>query len=286
MVVITDPRCTEYHAPNHPEHPSRILRSVDFLQDQKFLPIQWESPGTISETQLLRVHTRYHLERLLIPVDFDLDTKACPNIRHYAELSAAGMLRALDFALQGMPAFSLMRPPGHHAMPERAMGFCYLNNVAIAALEARSRGIRRIAVFDFDVHHGNGTEHILYGQEGFAYFSVHQFPAYPGTGYESQQNVWNYPVLPGADRETYQDALKQALDRLHAFAPDLVMVSAGFDAYRNDPIANENLEEEDYHWLGQQLRKLGVPFCSALEGGYSEELPQLILAYLLGCAGH
>ena len=171
-------------------------------------------------------------------------------------------------------------------MPERAMGFCYLNNVAIAALEARAQGVERIAVFDFDVHHGNGTESILYRREGFAYFSVHQFPAYPGTGYESRDNVWNYPVLPGADRQEYREALQQALDQLHAFEPDLILVSAGFDAYRNDPLSDEYLEEEDYYWLGQQLRQLGIPFCSALEGGYSEELPRLILAYLLGCAGH
>jgi acetoin utilization deacetylase AcuC-like enzyme len=166
------------------------------------------------------------------------------------------------------------------------MGFCYLNSIAIAALEARAAGCKRVAVLDFDVHHGNGTEEILLDQTGCAYFSIHQYPAYPGTG-ESDRgaNCFNFPVPPEILRPEYRAALGDLFASLKKFQPDLVAVSAGFDAYRGDPLANGTLEAEDYYWLGQTIRNLRVPVMSILEGGYSPELPNLIFAYLCGLDG-
>jgi acetoin utilization deacetylase AcuC-like enzyme len=166
------------------------------------------------------------------------------------------------------------------------MGFCYLNSVAIAALEALATGSHRVAVFDFDVHHGNGTEAILVNHHGAAFFSIHQHPCYPDTGSANVgHNCFNFPVAPATPRREYRAALSAALDGLKKFKPDLVAVSAGFDAYARDPLAQGTLEAEDFHWLGHSLRALGVPAFSVLEGGYSEDLPQLIHAYLLGLAG-
>ena len=285
MIIITDSRCTGYQQPGHPERPQRISRTVERLQSQTELPLTWTEPLTVAAAQLERAHTAAHLERLEVPLNFDADTAAHPDIRAHAERSAGGALQALRLAREGQLAFSLMRPPGHHATREQAMGFCYLNNVAIAAREARELGAGRVAVFDFDVHHGNGTEAILLDCDQCAFFSVHQFPAYPGTGGESFANAHNYPVAPGATRATYRATLAAALEDIARFQPDLLAVSAGFDAYRGDPLSDAALEAEDFFWLGESVRRLGMPAFSVLEGGYSRELPELILAYLRGWAG-
>ena len=285
MIIVTDNRCTAYQQFGHPERPQRISLTVERLKTQTELDLVWAEPAPVAEAQLERAHKRSHLERLNVPADFDLDTAAHPEIRAHAERSAGGALYAMRMALEGKPAFSLLRPPGHHATPDRAMGFCYLNSVAIAVMEARAKGVGRVAVYDFDVHHGNGTEDILLGRDQCAYFSVHQFPCYPGTGSDSYQNAHNYPVPPGAPRDDYRRALSEALDDLKRFKPELVAVSAGFDAYCGDPLSDAALQEEDFGWLGRSIRELGVPAFSVLEGGYSRELPDLIFAYLRGLAG-
>ena len=219
------------------------------------------------------------------PREFDADTPAYPKIYEHATRSVGGALQALKAARHREVAFSLLRPPGHHATRDHAMGFCYLNSVAIAVLEALATGSTRAAVFDFDVHHGNGTEAILLDHPDSAYFSVHQHPAYPGTGTRSIKNSFNQPVPPGSTREAYRAALTRTLEKISKFDPDLVVVSAGFDAYRRDPLSDEPLEAEDFHWLGESVRHLGVTGFSVLEGGYSSELPELILAYLKGLSG-
>lgn len=286
MTIITDPRCTEYAAPGHPERPERVSRTLQLLKAQADVPLSWELPPAADDSAILRVHTPGHLQQLQLPHDFDGDTPAYPNIAQHARRSVGGALRALAAARAGEAAFSLLRPPGHHATPDRAMGFCYLNSVAIAALEAQAAGCRRVAVFDFDVHHGNGTEDILLDKSGLAFVSIHQHPAYPGTGAEHRGgNCFNFPVPPATPRQQYRAILARALDELKNFRPDLVAVSAGFDAYAGDPLAHGTLEEEDYYWLGESLRRLQVPAFSVLEGGYSEALPQLILAYLRGLCG-
>ncbi len=286
MKVITDESCTGYVQPGHPERPDRIMLSLDRLRFQTDLPITWASPAPVDDAVLLRAHTKAHLARLNEPEDFDADTAYHPGIADYARQSVGAALEALRCARAGETAFSLMRPPGHHATPERAMGFCYLNSIAIAVLEAVATGTKRVAVFDFDVHHGNGTEAILRNRPGTAFFSIHQYPCYPGTGTQNVgRNCFNFPVPPCTPREEYRAEIQRALDQLKTFKPDLVAVSAGFDAYAHDPIAQETLEAEDFHWVGQSLRSLGVPLLSLLEGGYSNKLPDLILAYLNGLAG-
>jgi acetoin utilization deacetylase AcuC-like enzyme len=300
--IITDERCAGYAQTGHPENPRRITATLALLRRQTELPIIWDAPGQIADAQILRAHTPEVLARLQVPQDFDADTPFFENISNYARVSAAAALDALNTARNGETVFSLMRPPGHHAMREKSMGFCYLNNIAIAALEAlaisspsplggerdgvRGRRFKRVAVFDFDVHHGNGTEDILLNQPGVAFFSIHQFPAYPGTGEKNVgQNCFNYPVAPSEPREIYRATLARALADLKNFSPDLIAVSAGFDAYLRDPLAQGSLLAEDFHWLGQELRALKTPFFSLLEGGYSRDLPELIFAYLKGVDG-
>ncbi len=285
--IITDERCTGYARAGHPENPRRVAATVARLQSQTELPLAWVTPGeNVSDEIILRAHAPEMLARLKIPQDFDADTPFFENISEFARASVTAALDALKIARSGENIFSLMRPPGHHATREQSMGFCYLNNIAIAALEALATGTKRVAVFDFDVHHGNGTEDILLNREGVAFFSVHQFPAYPGTGGKNLgKNCFNYPVAPSAPRETYCATLARALEDLKKFAPELIAVSAGFDAYARDPLADGTLLAEDFFWLGAELRALKIPFFNLLEGGYSKDLPELIFAYLKGVAG-
>jgi acetoin utilization deacetylase AcuC-like enzyme len=295
--VITDERCAGYSSPGHPERPERITRTLERLRNQTDLPIVWATPARVDDVPVLRAHSARHVARLDQPVDFDADTPYHENIAAYARASVAAGLDALAAARSGESVFSLMRPPGHHAMRDRAMGFCYLNNIAIAALEAAATGgsrdedsakagAKRVAVFDFDVHHGNGTEAILVNRPGIAFFSIHLYPFYPGTGAANAgDNCFNYPVEPGTPREAYRAVLERALGDLKTYRPDLIAVSAGFDAYVRDPLGGGVLEIEDFHWLGRSLRALSTPMFSLLEGGYSKDLPELIIAYLAGVAG-
>ncbi len=286
MIIITDERCTGYSHPGHPERAERILATWERLRAQTELPITWSKPGLCDDAAILRAHTAEHLARLSELEDFDEDTPSYPDLAAYARASVGAALAALKAARAGETVFSLMRPPGHHATRNRAMGFCYLNNIAIATLEAVATGAKRVAVFDFDVHHANGTESILLNNPDAALFSIHQFPCYPGTGTRNLgRNCFNYPVPPQTPRGEYRHILTSALEQLQAFKPGLIAVSAGFDAYARDPLAQGALEVEDFCWLGQSLRNLGVPLFSLLEGGYSADLPELILAYLKGLEG-
>ena len=286
MKIITDERCIEYSRPGHPERPARISRTLERLRGQTELPITWAKPLAVEEATILRAHSPELVAALKGSEDFDADTPRYPNIAEHARRSVGAAMEALKSARSGEMAFSLTRPPGHHAMRDEAMGFCYLNSVAIAALEALATGTKRVAVFDFDVHHGNGTEAILLNQPGAAFFSIHQYPCYPGTGAaDTGNNCFNYPVAPVTPRRRYREILSEALNDLQRFEPELVAVSAGFDAYARDPLAQETLEAEDYHWLGESIRKLGIPAFSVLEGGYSNDLPELTLSYLEGLEG-
>ncbi len=287
MKIITDESCTGYSRPAHPEKPARITRTLERLRAQTELPITWAKPGSIDDASILRAHVPEHLAKLdASSEDFDADSPAYPDIANYARASAGAALEAMRTARKGETVFSLMRPPGHHAMRNRIMGFCYLNNIAIAALEALATGVKRVAIFDFDVHHGNGTEDILLNRDGAAFYSIHQYPAYPDTGRANVgRNCFNFPVPPALPRREYRDVLGSALDHLEEFKPDLVGVSPGFDAYARDPLAQETLEAEDFYWVGQKIRALSIPTFSLLEGGYSRDLPDLILAYLKGIEG-
>ncbi|MFO1475469.1 MAG: histone deacetylase [Verrucomicrobiota bacterium] len=287
MKIITDESCAGYSQSGHPEKPVRITRTIARLRAQTELAVDWAAPAPASDAALLRAHSASHLERVAKQTEpFDEDTPAYPGIAGHARLSAGAAIGAMRAARAGERVFSLMRPPGHHACRDKVMGFCFFNNMAVAAFEALAAGVRRVAIYDFDVHHGNGTEDIVLHHPGVAFYSVHQHPCYPDTGGGNVgDNCFNFPVAPHAPRTVYLQALRRALDQLERFGPELVGVSAGFDAFERDPLAQGTLKEEDFYTLGTWFRELKVPVFSLLEGGYSRDLPRLILAYLRGLEG-
>jgi len=280
MIIFHDPSCVEYFRPGDPERPARITGTVPLLKDRHPAWI-WSEPALATDEELLRAHTRAHLDHVTNPVgDFDTDTPAHAKIDRYACAAAGAAIAAARSALQGENAFSLMRPPGHHAMRERATGFCYFSNIAVAALDALARGAERVAIWDFDAHHGNGTEDIVGPHDRIAFASIHQYPGYPGTGLTSFGRVANYPIPPYSTRRLHMDANEQGLRAVMAFQPDLLLVSAGFDAYVDDPITQMTLEREDFTTLGTWLAQLDLPVAAVLEGGYSDDLPELVDRFL------
>ena len=287
MTIITDERCTQYSSPGHPERPARISGTLQKLREQKELALKWAAPIEVTDEQLARAHAKQHIAHVRAATEsFDGDTPAHPKIDEHARRGVGGALQAMQLARKGEQAFSLLRPPGHHATQNHAMGFCYFNSIAIAALDALSNGVKRVAVLDFDVHHGNGTEAILKDKANVVFASIHQHPCYPGTGTEDVgKNCFNFPVAPRTPRDAYRKVLTRALEKIKESKPELIGVSAGFDCYARDPLAQETLEAEDFFWLGESLRKSSIPFFSVLEGGYSSDLPELVLAYLKGVAG-
>ena len=280
MIIFHGARCLQYSTPGHPERPTRIARTAPLLKD-RHPDWEWREPIAASESALLRAHSSDHLARIRAAAhDFDADTPAYPNIYEHALRSAGAAIDAAQAALRGERAFSLMRPPGHHASRDRAMGFCYFSNIAIAALDALENGAKRVAIWDFDAHHGNGTEAVVAHNPRIAFASIHQFPAYPGTGEKSFANISNYPVAPYTPRTQHVDIAERALKKLFQFKPDLLLVSAGFDAYSGDRLVQMTLEQEDFVKFGEWLRELNVPAAVILEGGYSDDLPELIDAFL------
>jgi acetoin utilization deacetylase AcuC-like enzyme len=282
MVILHHPDCSSYGLPGHPERPQRVIESARHLR-LSMTGVEWRTPSALaSDEQLLLAHAPEHLSRLREPLPFDGDTPYHEGIDRLARLAAGSALEGVDLVGKGHSVFSLMRPPGHHACANRAMGFCYLNNVAVAALHARQVGHARVGIWDFDAHHGNGTEAIVRGREGILFASVHQFPGYPGTGTTSAGNCLNFPVLPDTPAPKHMEILRQSWEAMLAFNPGLLLVSAGFDAYRHDPITTMCLEREDFLTLGSWLHAADFPTVALLEGGYSGDLPLLLAAFLEG----
>jgi acetoin utilization deacetylase AcuC-like enzyme len=278
MTIVHDPLCSEYGSSMRPEQPLRVIKSA--LQLRSAHPDwTWQVPAAADESTVLLAHAPTLLKRIGHGPDIDDDTPYFPGIREHALRSAGAALAAARLARDGRKSFALMRPPGHHATRSRAMGFCYLNSIAIAALSAAAAGTR-VAVWDFDAHHGNGTEDILRDQPGVFFASVHQYPGYPGSGTTSRGNIANFPVAPHTPRADHLDALARSWESVAAFRPDLVLVSAGFDAYARDPITEMTLETADFAELGRWLASAGLPAAAILEGGYSADLPVLIDAFL------
>ena len=238
-------------------------------------------PLSANDAALQLAHNASHIESVREAAgDFDADCPAYPDIFEHARRASGAAIEVARAARTGEPGFSLMRPPSHHATRERAMGFCYFNHIAVAALDALASGVDRVAIWDFDAHHGNGTEAIVHGNPQIEFASIHQNPGWPGTGTQSFDNIANFPVRPGTPRGAHMAEIERALAGLLKFKPSLLLVSAGFDAYQGDPIMQMTLEPEDFVTCGKWLRECGVPAGAILEGGYSDELPELIDAFL------
>jgi acetoin utilization deacetylase AcuC-like enzyme len=285
MTIIYDEAATEYSQPWHPERPERLHLTEPRLRES-FPAAVWKGPYIAEDKDILRAHTREHLRHLSeAKEDFDADTPWYQDIEEHARRSVGGALVATESALQGEKPFSLLRPPGHHATSDQAMGFCYLNSIAVAATRALADGCERVGIWDFDAHHGNGTEAIVRGHEQIRFASVHQYPGYPGTGTESFANVYNFPVAPHTHRAMHTAKVREALDRLLEFQPNLILVSAGFDAFREDPLTELSLEIDDYYQFGRWLQQTGVSAMAILEGGYSNRLPELVESFLTGWTG-
>jgi acetoin utilization deacetylase AcuC-like enzyme len=286
-LIYTHPACLE-HDPgrHHPESPARLRAVLAALKDPEFSRLERCEAPEATLDDLLRVHPRHHVQHILraVPasghVGIDADTVLSPASGKAALHAAGAVCAAVDAVVtkKAENGFCAVRPPGHHAEPERAMGFCLFNNAAIGAQRARAvHELERVAVVDFDVHHGNGTQAAFESDPGLFYASTHQYPLYPGTGAASETgvgNIVNVPLLPMSGSQQFRLAVSQRiLPALDAFQPELVLVSAGFDAHKNDPLAQLLLDETDYVWVTEQLldiayRHAAGRLVSTLEGGY------------------
>lgn len=287
MRLYTHPACLD-HDPGagHPESPARLRAVLDGLDDPCFARVQRVEAPRATREQLLRVHDAQYVDGIFAnapasgSMRLDPDTVMSPGSLEAALRAAGAVCAAIDAVMRNETprAFCAVRPPGHHATRDTAMGFCLFNSIAVGAAHAFDmHGLQRVAIVDFDVHHGNGTQAIFESDPRVLYVSSHQMPLYPGTGAASERgmgNVVNAPLPLNAGstefREAWNEILLPAID---AFGPQLLLVSAGFDAHRLDPLAQLQLETGDYAWITRRLRELADRHAhgrmiSALEGGY------------------
>lgn len=290
--LITHRDCALHRPPDrHPESPARLAAVLEALSGEGFEDLDHIEAVPALQSHLLRVHPQSHLDTVhaAIPAEgytfLDEDTVLSPTSLHPAMLSAGAAIQAVDIVVSGAASrgtqhvFCATRPPGHHAEPEQAMGFCFFSNAAIAARHAQAEhGLQRVAVVDFDVHHGNGTQAAFMSDASLFYASTHQHPLYPGTGDAGTtgiaHNILNAPLPPHTNGEIFRSTYEtQIFPALNAFAPNLLIVSAGFDGHRRDPLAQMDLEDEDYAWVTRHLCDTANRHCegrlvSLLEGGY------------------
>ena len=286
--LYTHPACLQHDpGPGHAEQPARLRAVLRALDHDRYAALDRIEAPRATREQLLRVHSAAHVEHVLAGTPpeggvyrLDEDTAMSPGSVEAALRAAGAAVAAVDAVLGGgaRRAFCAVRPPGHHATRDQAMGFCLFNNIAVAAAHAMAAyGLKRVAIADFDVHHGNGTQAIFEREPRVLFASSHQSPLYPGSGRESERgvgNIVNGTLSPGAGSHEFRELWDgMLLPRLQAFKPQLVLVSAGFDAHRDDPLADIRLGQEDYAWLTERLVALarnhaGGRLVSTLEGGY------------------
>jgi len=281
-----------HHTPaGHPERPDRIRAIEKVLENGRFNALKREPAERVDPEAVTRVHPAAYFDAIhnAVPPEgrlarIDADTSLSHGSWEPILRAAGGAVSAVDRVMEGRAsnAFIAMRPPGHHAETTTAMGFCFFNNAAIAARHAQAQhGAERVAIVDFDVHHGNGSQEIFWADPSVMYCSTHQMPLYPGTGALSERGehntIVNAPLSSGDGGREFRDAVETAiLPRLNAFRPDLIIVSAGFDAHMRDPLANINLVEDDYAWVTLKLLEIAGKHAkgrvvSVLEGGYDLE---------------
>lgn len=259
MDIIFSPRCLEYQFPGHPESPTRVQEAQRYLARRGFT---FHEPTPATEEQLLAVHSPGLIRRVQEGRYTDPDCPPYPGIDLYARLSVGGAILA-----QKREGFSLMRPPGHHAGPDFFGGFCYYNSLAIAV---KLSG-RKTLIVDIDGHHGNGTEAVFFGDSQVAYVSLHTMYNYPGTGLQSRDNCFNFPLPFRCGQEVYLETLERALGMVKGKFEQLA-ISAGFDTHKKDPLASMGLEVESYYHIGRLLGALSLPTFCVLEGGYVPEV--------------
>ncbi len=286
MLVFTHPACLQHDpGPDHPESPERLAAVLEALRGAFPDQLQWREAPAAKFGELARVHDRELIDSLLQPQqqplrNIDMDTRMSPGSAAAAVHAAGAGVAAVDAVMLGDDprAFCAVRPPGHHATASTAMGFCLFNNIAIAAAYARDRhGLERVAVVDFDVHHGNGTQAIFVQDSAVGYFSTHQSGLFPHSGNMRERgvgNIRNVLLPPGSGGFRFRNVwAEEMLPAIDAFEPQLLLISAGFDAHMRDPQADLMLETEDFAWLSAELAAIARHRCggrlvSMLEGGY------------------
>lgn len=280
--------CKDHITPvGHPETGARLSAILDSLNGTQFKSLNKIEAQAASLDRVALVHGKKYIQRIMdnLPesghYSLDGDTHLSPGSARAALKAVGAVCQAIDLVMAGHldNAFCACRPPGHHAEPDKAMGFCLFNNVAIGALYARQKHFRhRVAIIDFDVHHGNGTQTVVAGHKGLFYGSTHQSPLFPGTGHLHDQGkgvIVNAPLAAGsgsrAFRKSYQDRIFPALEK---FDPDFILVSAGFDGHIMDPLADLKLTGDDFFWVTEEIKQIAEKHCkgrlvSCLEGGYN-----------------
>ncbi len=303
--IFTEPRCLQHRPPRgYPERSDRLARVVEHLRSRGWPIDEIGADRATAEAAVAAVHDPAYVERFRRASergDALLDSADNPLSEGTWEAAwgaVSATLAAADHAAAGGRAFAAVRPPGHHAERALAMGFCYFNNVAVAAEHLRRKGFERVAIFDFDVHHGNGTQHLFEARADVFYASTHQFPFYPGTGAAGEIGrgaglgaTLNVPLPAGAGDPEFAEAFAaKILPALSTFRPDVLLLSAGFDAWRNDPLGGMAVSAEGFAAWGRQLAALarevaGGRLLAVLEGGYDvERLPSLVEEFLGGLA--